>query len=140
MHSCGLFVDAWSCHVVGVFNTRYVTRKEKIDGAPFYVYKTPMKVRVHLTIGEKLKAETQRYARSVEMDFAELVSHLLREEIANPTIGQKKKQIAPDVSDQGPPSTGSTSRYRRRNPSGVALIAEDPSGTPSDYLSVRSKK
>jgi hypothetical protein len=35
------------------------------------------------------------------------------------------------------PSTGSTRAYRQH---GIALIAEDPSGTPSQFVSVRSRK
>jgi len=49
------------------------------------------KVRANLTLGVLLKKRAANYATSMEMDLSELVSHLLREELANPTIGQKKQ-------------------------------------------------
>ena len=49
-----------------------------------------MKVRTHLSLGKKLKERAADYAEGLEMDLSELVAHLLRQELANPTIGQKK--------------------------------------------------
>lgn len=37
-----------------------------------------MKKRVNISIGERLHAQAVEHAKSVEMDFSELVAHLLR--------------------------------------------------------------
>ncbi len=49
-----------------------------------------MKARTNLTLGKQLKIRAQKYAENLEMDLSELICHLLREELANPTVGQKK--------------------------------------------------
>jgi hypothetical protein len=64
------------------------------------VYETIVKVKkvsANISLGERLKEEAKKYANAVEMDLSELVAQLLREELANPTIGQKKGERASDA-------------------------------------------
>jgi hypothetical protein len=71
------------------------------------------RVSVNISLGQKLKNDAREYAQGLEMDLSELVAHLLREELANPTIGQKKldDDHAPVVATQ---RIGSTVRPKSR--------------------------
>lgn len=58
------------------------------------------KVRLNLTIGGHLASAAREHANMAEMNISELVSFLLRKELADPSVGLvKKSQSITDHSD-----------------------------------------
>lgn len=55
------------------------------------------KVATNINLGPVLKEKAKAYARGLEMDLSELIGHLLREEIANPTLGKPKIYPLPEI-------------------------------------------
>jgi post-segregation antitoxin (ccd killing protein) len=49
------------------------------------------RVRLNLTLGEHLASAAKNHARDAEMNVSELISYLIRRELANPSVGLVKK-------------------------------------------------
>jgi len=72
------------------------------------------KVSANISLGVRLKYSAREYAESLDMDLSELVAHLLREELANPSIGQKKKIERAGPATTDPLFLASTRRSGRK--------------------------
>lgn len=113
-----------------------------------------MKVRTHISLGEKLKERAQKYAEDVEMDLSELVAHLLRTELANPSIGQKKEEFAGPAHIVEPSSSSTprphvimlesqadvSSHFSNEPEKDLARVAEDePERQPREHKTLKRK-
>lgn len=75
-----------------------------------------MKKRVNISIGVELHAQAVAHARRQEMDFSELVSHLLREALRRPTPAVSADASGAAVEQKPAPATSGLPKPGRNAP------------------------